>query len=47
MLITAEMSTIAQKQPKRLPLKFKNESFGPIKFSKKKLADISPEMNLK
>ena len=36
MLITAEMSSIAQKLLKRLPLKFKNESFGAIKISKKK-----------
>jgi len=32
MLIMAEMSTIAQKLLKRLPLKFKNESFGAMKI---------------
>ena len=48
MLITAEMSTIAQKWLKRLPLKFKDESFGAIKFFQKKFsAEISPEMNRK
>ena len=36
MLITAEMSTIAQKLLKRLPLKFKNESFGAIKIFRRK-----------
>ena len=35
MLITVEMSTIAQKCLKRLPLKFKDESFDAIKCSKK------------
>ena len=45
MLITAGMSSIAQKWLKRLPLKFKNESFGAIKISKKNFsAEISPEM---
>ena len=33
MLITAEMSTIAQKWLKGLPLKFRDESFGVIKIS--------------
>lgn len=32
MLITAEMSTVAQKSPKRLPLKFKDEFLGVINF---------------
>ena len=36
MHITAEMSTIAQKLLKRLPLKFENESFVAIKIFKKK-----------
>ena len=35
MLITAEISMIAQKLLKRLPLKFKDESFGAIKMSQK------------
>ena len=35
MLITAEMSTIAQKWLERLPLKFKDESFGAIKMFQK------------
>ena len=35
MLITAEMSTIAQKWLKRLPLKFKDESFGAIQMFQK------------
>jgi len=42
MPITAEMGTIAQKEHKRLPPKFKDESFA-AKFS----AEISPEMNRK
>ena len=43
------MSTIAQKLLKRLPLKFKNESFGAIKIFHKKnfSAEILPEMNQK
>ena len=36
MLIVAEMSTIVSKLLKRLPLKFKNESFGAIKFFQEK-----------
>ena len=39
MLRTAEMSTIAQKLLKRLPLKFKNESFGAIKILEKYFFD--------
>jgi len=35
MLIIAEMSTIAQKWLKRLPLKLKDESFGAIKMFQK------------
>ena len=34
MLITAEMSTIAQKSSREFALKFKNESFGGMKLSK-------------
>ena len=35
MMIAAEMSTIAQKFLERLPLKFKEESFGATKFFQK------------
>ena len=47
MVITAEISKIAQTLLKRLYLKFENESFGAIKFSEKNSAEISPEMNRK
>ena len=48
MLITTKMSTKAQELVKRLPLKFKNVSFGAIKiFQKNFSAEISSEMNLK
>ena len=48
MLITAEMSTIAQKWLKRLPLKFKDDSFGAIKMSQKYCSsEISTAMNRK
>ena len=33
--ITAEMNVIAQKKPKRLPLKFQDETFGKIKIFRK------------
>ena len=41
------MSTIAQKLPNRLPLKFKDESFGAIEMLQNFSAKISPEMNRK
>ena len=47
MVIMAEMSKIAQKYLKRLPLKFKDESFDAIKCSKKirrKWTEKWPEM---
>ena len=48
MLITAEMSTIAQKWLRRLPLKFKDESFGAMKMSQNFFsAEISLGMNPK
>ena len=47
MVITAEMSKIAQIWLKRLALKFKDESFGAIKCSNFFSAEISAEMNRK
>jgi len=46
MVITVEISKIAPKYLKRPPLKFKDESFGAKKCSKKMFfsAEISPEM---